>query len=105
VRAHRAAGFQVFPINTKGGEVEGLAAYTSLAETPAQKLDRVSVYLPPAVTLAILEEIAAKGCDELWLTPGSYDGDVIAKAERLGLNVIRGCSIVDVGYSPSDFPG
>jgi predicted CoA-binding protein len=47
-----------------------------------------------------LPEIAAKGCDELWLNPGAESDEVISKAERLGLNVIQACSIVGVGVSP-----
>ena len=65
------AGYTVYPVNPKGGEVEGLTAYTSLAEVPAGKLDRISVYLPPHVGLKALDEIAARGCDELWLNPGT----------------------------------
>ena len=58
--AHRQQGFTVYPVNPKGGEIEGLTVYRSLAEVPAGKLDRISVYLPPAVGLAALDEIAAR---------------------------------------------
>src|SRR5690349_17685548 len=81
VRAHLAQGYQVFPVNPKGGEIEGLAAYTRLADIPVARLDRVSMYVPPAVGMKLLEEIAAKGCDELWLNPGS-DSDELAEAAR-----------------------
>ena len=50
VRAFLARGYDVYPINPKGGEVEGLTVHASLAAIPADvKLDRISVYLPPAV--------------------------------------------------------
>ncbi len=88
-------------MNPKGGEIEGLKVYTSLAEVPPGQLDRVSIYLPPAVGLAALDEIAQRGCKELWLNPGSDSPEVVAKARALGLNVIQACSIVDVGMSPS----
>lgn len=100
VRAHVAQGYQVFPINPKGGEIEGLKAYERLADVPVARLDRISMYVPPAVGMTLLEEIAAKGCDELWLNPGS-DSDELAEAARArGLNPIIACSIVDVGVSP-----
>jgi hypothetical protein len=51
--------------------------------------------------LKLLPEIAAKGCDELWLNPGTESDEVLAEAERLGLNVIQACSIVGVGVSPA----
>jgi predicted CoA-binding protein len=60
----------------------------------------ISVYLPPAVLLQVLRDIAAKGCDELWINPGTESDEVLAEAERLGLNVIQACSIVGVGVSP-----
>jgi hypothetical protein len=60
------------------------------------------LYLAPAVGLTLLPEIAARGCDELWLNPGSESAALVAGAAEQGLNAIRGCSIVDVGVSPAD---
>ncbi len=94
LRAHQAHGYDVYPVNPKGGEIEGLVVYRSLAEIPVERLNRISVYLPPPLALALLPDIVAKGCDELWLNPGSDGPEVIAEAERLGLNVIVACSIV-----------
>ncbi|MCA9235381.1 MAG: CoA-binding protein [Planctomycetales bacterium] len=96
LRAHRAQGYDVYPVNPKGGEIEGLPVYSRLADVPLQRLDRVSMYVPPEVGLALLDEIAAKGCDELWLNPGSESDELIARARELGLNPIQACSIVDV---------
>jgi predicted CoA-binding protein len=104
LRAHAQAGYEVFPVNPKGGQIEGLTAYERLADVPVERLDRVSVYLPPAVGLAVLEEIAAKGCREVWFNPGSESPQVLAKARELGLQAIADCSIVDLGLSPSQFP-
>jgi uncharacterized protein len=104
LRAHRQMGYTVYPVNPKGGEIDGLKVYRTLAELPPGKLDRISVYLPPAVGLKTLDEIAARGCDELWLNPGSDSPDVVEKAQALGLNVIQACSIVDLGVRPSQLP-
>lgn len=101
VRAHRDKGYDVYPVNPRGGEIEGLTVYKSLGEIPV-KLTRISVYLPPAVGLAVLPEIAAKGCAELFLNPGSDSDEVIAAAQALGLDPIVACSIVDVGMSPRE---
>ena len=100
VRAHAAQGYRVFPVNPKGGEIEGLTVYMNLKEIPVERLDRVSLYVPPAVGLALVEEIAAKGCDELWLNPGSESDELAEKARTLGLNPIIACSIVNVGANP-----
>ena len=102
VRAHLKQGYEVFPVNPKGGEIEGLKVYTSIQEIPGASLQRISVYLPPAIGLKMLPEIAVRGCGELWLNPGSDSLELVSKAEALGLNVIVACSIVDLGVTPQE---
>ena len=101
VRAFLQEGWRVFPVNPKATEIEGLRAYHSVAELP-ERPHTFSVYLPPAVLLGVLAEIAARGCDELWLNPGTESDEVLAEAARLKLNVIQACSIVGVGVSPDE---
>ena len=101
LRAHQMAGYEVYPINTSEKEVEGLPAFASIRDIPGGSLDRVTLYVPPRVGINLLEDIAAKGCAELWLNPGTESPELIAKAEQLGLNVVTGCSIVDLGISPA----
>jgi hypothetical protein len=100
VRAFQQQGYAVYPVNPKETEIEGLPAFKSIGDVPVRP-DMISVYLPPAVLLKVLPDIAAKGCDELWLNPGTESDEVLAEAERLGLPVIQACSIVAVGVSPS----
>lgn len=104
VRAHLRAGFEVYPINPKVDEIEGLRAYATLADIPAKTLDRISVYVPPNVGLTLLPEMAAKGAQEVWFNPGSESRELLQKANALRLKVIAACSIVDLGMSPSEFP-
>lgn len=100
VRAFLQKGFEVFPVNPKEDNIEGLPAFKSIAEVPLRP-QMISVYLPPPVLLKVLPEIAAKGCDELWLNPGTESDEVLTEAEQLGLNVVQACSIVGIGISPS----
>ena len=104
VRAHQAAGYQVYPVHPKETEVEGLPCYPSLADLPVKSLDRVSLYLPPAVAVKVLDEITDLDVGEVWLNPGVSDDAVRTRAQKLGLNIIEGCSIVGLGLSPSQFP-
>ena len=97
VVAHQRQGYQVFPVNPKGGQIAGLKVYARLADVPAERLDRISIYLPPRVALDVMEEIAAKPCDELFFNPGSDSPEVIEAARNLGLEPIQACSIVNVG--------
>jgi predicted CoA-binding protein len=102
VRAFAQQGYTVYPVNPREGEIEGFPAFKSIGEVPVRP-DMVSVYVPPGALAKILSDIAAKGCDELWLNPGTESDEVLAEAERLGLRVIQACSIVGVGVSPSGF--
>jgi len=97
VRAHLQQGYQVFPVNPNADHVEGLPAFESLRDVPVENLDRVTVYLPPQLTLELLDEIAPA---EVWMNPGSADEDVRVRADELGIEIIEACSIVDLGVSP-----
>lgn len=101
VRAFKQQGYEVFPVNPRETQVEGLRAYAGIQQVPVRPA-MISVYLPPSLVLKVLPEIAAKGCDELWLNPGTESEEVLSEAQRLGINVIRACSIVGVGVSPSE---
>ncbi len=104
VRAHLARGYNVFPVNPSAEEVEGLKSYPTLSEVPAEHVNRISVYLPPQVGIALLEEIKEKNADEVWFNPGSESEELLARAEELGLELILACSIISVGMTPSDLP-
>ena len=101
VRAYLKQGYKVWPVNPKAEEIEGLPVYPTILDVPARP-DLVSVYLPPTALLPLLKDIASRGCDELWLNPGSESAEVIEEARDIGLNVIQACSIVGVGMSPAD---
>ena len=102
VRAFLQQGYEVYPVNPHGQTIEGLPVFKSITDVPARP-QMVSVYLPPEVLLTVLPEIAAKGCDELWLNPGTESDAVLAECDRLGLNVIQACSIVGVGLDAETF--
>ncbi|MFL5342837.1 MAG: CoA-binding protein [Gemmataceae bacterium] len=103
VRAYAHRGYHVYPINPNETAVEGWPAFGSVADVPVAELDRVSIYLPRAVALRVLPDIAKKAVKEVWLNPGADGPEVVAKARDLGLNVIAACSIVDVGESPASY--
>lgn len=103
VRAYVEAGWRVFPVNPHEDEIEGLPVFRSIGEVP-EPLDRVALYLPPPRTLGVLPALAAKGAGEVYFNPGTWDAEVIAEADRLGLPHRTACAIVALGMSPSQFP-
>ena len=102
VKAYLKQGYDVYPVNPKGGEIAGCQVYASLADVPAERLDRITVYLPPTVGINMLEEFADKPHGDLLFNPGSESDELVEKARELGLEPIVACSIIDIGISPSD---
>jgi uncharacterized protein len=94
IHAHLRAGYDVYPINPKETAIEGLKCYKSVLDVPVA-LDRVSLYLPAAIGVKVLDDIAKKGCKELWVNPGAESPDLMEKAEALKLNAIYACSYMD----------
>ncbi len=103
IRAYLRAGWTVFPINPKGGVIEGLTAYARLADVPGQ-IARVTLYLPPALGMQVLPEIAAKRPTEFFVNPGAESDELVAAARQAGLDPLLACSIIEIGATPRDFP-
>lgn len=100
VRAHLRQGFEVFPVNPRADEIEGLKCYHTISDVPGP-IDRASFYLPPKLGLEAVEELARRGdVRELWLNPGSESLELIERAKQLGFDPITACSIVDIGERP-----
>lgn len=102
VRAYVRQGWRVYPVNLKESKIEGLTAYHNIADIPGA-IDRVSMYVPPAMGLQIIEEIAKKLPKEVFFNPGSESEELVAKSKKLGLKVVQACSIINIGETPSDF--
>ncbi len=94
IHAHLRAGYDVYPVNPKEETIEGLKCYKSVVDIPLA-LDRISLYLPPAVGVKVLDDIAKRGCKELWINPGAESPELMQKAETLKLNAIFACSFTD----------
>jgi predicted CoA-binding protein len=93
VRAFARQGFTVIPINPHETAVEGHKAYASVLDVPGP-IDMATVYVPGAVGVKILDDLAKKGIPEIWINPGADDQRVLDRARALGLNVIVACSII-----------
>ena len=99
LRAYQQHGMEVYPINPKAAEIEGLKTYGSLAEVPV-KVRAISVITPPSITEKVVEAAAAAGVRMVWMQPGAESETAVKKAEDLGLEVISGgpCFLVLAHY-------
>jgi len=89
----------VYPVNPRGGLIEGLTAYPTLADLPAPAR-AISIITPPAITEGIVEDAARLGIRHLWMQPGAENRRALQLAEQHGLECIAGgpCLLVVLGY-------
>lgn len=91
---HRA-GYTVYAVNPRGGELDGLHVYPSLAALP-ERPGVVDVVVPPEVGATVLRESAALGLERIWLQPGAETPELIALGQRLGLKVVHhACAMLE----------
>jgi hypothetical protein len=102
LRAFRAQGYTVVPVNPHESQVEGERAYGSVLDYPGP-IDEATVYVQPEVAVSVLEDIATKRIATVWLNPGADDPEVVARARELGLKPVVACSIIAVGESPARY--
>ena len=103
VRAFKDGGWTVYPVNPKEDTIEGLRCYHDISPVP-EPVDRVSMYVPPAVGKQMLDAIAAKNPGEFFLNPGSEDDELLQMAREKGLDPVSACSIVNIGLRPDMYP-
>lgn len=86
-------GYKVYPVNPNYEEIDGIKCYPSLRDLP-ELPGAVSVIVPPAAGLAVLEEAAELGIKKLWFQPGAECDEILKKAEKLGLELIYDCCVL-----------
>ena len=102
LRAFKAQGYTVIPINPNEREVEGIATYASVLEVPGP-IDMATVYVQPDVAMRLLAEFEQKGIAEIWVNPGVESDELLTQARKRKLNVIAACSIIAIGQSPASY--
>ncbi len=102
VRAFLQRGYTVYAINPNEQHVEGLPTYPSVLDVPGP-IDMATVYVQPDVGVGVMDQLAKKGVQEVWLNPGADSDEVVDRARALGLKTIQACSIIGMGDSPSRY--
>lgn len=90
----RDAGYTVYAVNPKGGELEGAKVYASLADLP-EPPEVIDLVVPPAVTEQVVKEAHALGLTRIWMQPGAESDAAIAYCQEHGLQVVySACAMV-----------
>ena len=93
-RSLRDAGYIVYPVNPRGGNIEGADAYSSLADLP-ESVEVIDLVVPPAVTEQVVEEANQLGLARIWMQPGAESEQAIAYCHEHGIQVVHGaCAMV-----------
>jgi len=81
------AGYTVYPINPRYEKIEDQRCYHSLSELP-QRPDAVIIAMAPKNAEAMVDAVSEQSIPIVWLPPGSWSEEAIAKARAAGLEVL-----------------
>lgn len=84
----RARDYEVYPVNPRLKELEGVKCYASLDDIPV-KVDVVDFVVPPEVTEVTLQKCKRLGLNRIWLQPGSESEAAIAYCHENNLKVVH----------------
>jgi predicted CoA-binding protein len=103
----KTSGYDVVPMNPKGGEVEGVRCAPDLASVDGA-IDGVFAVTPARAGADLVRQCSERGVKRIWFHrsfgQGSVAKDAIAEAEKRGITCIAGgcpmmfCEPVDVGH-------
>ncbi len=86
-------GREVYPVNPRLDEVEGLKCYKSVMDIPF-KVDVVSFVTPPIVTEKIVKECLKKSIRKVWFQPGAESENAIAFCKDNGISAVHGLCVM-----------
>ena len=90
----RDAGYTVYGVNVRGGEIDGQELYRSLADLP-EKPAVVDTVVPPHVTEQVVQQCAELGLDRVWMQPGSESQRAIEFCQEHNIKAVHGaCAMI-----------
>lgn len=106
-RKLRNAGYEVYPVNPRAKEVEGVSCFPDLASLPVE-IDGLVIATPPAAAGPLVEECIDLGVPRIWMHrsfgEGSVSEEAASRCREAGISLIPGaCPMmyvepVDLGH-------
>jgi predicted CoA-binding protein len=101
------SGFEVFPVNPKAEEVEGVRCFPDVLSLP-ESVHGIVVATPPSASVRVVKEAGEKGVDHVWFHrsfgTGSVSDEAVQACHGLGIQCIVGgcpmmfCEPVDIAH-------
>lgn len=93
-RSLRDAGYVVYPVNPKAGELEGAQVYPSLADLPEMP-EVVNMVVPPSVTEQVVREARDLGVTRVWMQPGAESEESVRYCREHDIQLVQqSCAMV-----------
>ena len=86
-------GYNVFPINPKAEQVEGIKCYPNIKDV-SENIDVVDIVTPPQVTKQIVKDCKDKGVKKVWMQPGAEDKEAIDFCKKNNIDIIYGICLM-----------
>ncbi len=86
-------GYEVYPVNPRLAEVDGLTCYPSVKEIP-ESVDVVDIVTPPQITEKIVRECKEKGISRVWIQPGAESQTAIKFCKDNNIQVVYNLCIM-----------
>ena len=85
--------YRPIPVNPAYEEVEELTCFPNLAAIAAP-VHTITIYLGPARSTPLIEEILAANPQRVIMNPGAENEELAAAASGAGIEVVEGCTLV-----------
>jgi uncharacterized protein len=89
-----AAGHEVFPINPRLSEIEGIKVYPNLSSLSSGSVDTLTVYVGPKNLEPLVEDIIRLRPRRVILNPGTESDSIADALSESGMEVVRACTLV-----------
>lgn len=89
----REYGHRPIPVNPAFDEILGEKCYSKIADAPGV-IDTVTLYLGPARSEPLIDEIINAKPRRIIMNPGAENSTLAARAEDAGIEVVEGCTLV-----------
>lgn len=79
--------YKVYGVSPNYDELEGDKLYKSISDLP-EKVDVVDMVVLPKIGMNILEEVKDAGIRYVFFQPGTYNDEILKKADELNLEYL-----------------